>query len=271
MKYLVLGLLIVLAFVAVDGYKINTSQSTSLLACGSTCADNNGCNASPNCSRCIDYQCRQGLTCGSGGCLTNTDCDQAGSCKLCTKGFCKAEGRCLDYCDGPADCVATCTSCIEHKCVSGCGRYCADSSVCHFNGSTCNQCIDERCQYGGCGTQCISSKDCMGQGNCTACLNQRCTSVCGGNCSFDFDCQGHITGCGSCISGKCTSGVCGAQCPIGNNNACRGTGSDCSICNAQGRCARGAACKAVCVVDSDCDQGADSVCKFCHNKICDRI
>jgi len=270
MKYLVLGLLIVLAFVAVDGYKINTLQSTSLLACGSTCADNNGCNASPNCSRCIDYQCVKGLPCGS-GCVTNTDCDQAGSCKLCTKGFCKAEGQCLDYCDAPADCVSTCTSCIEHKCVSGCGRYCSESSVCHFNGSTCNQCIDHRCQYGGCGTQCLTYTDCLGQGYCTACSDQRCTSVCGGNCSLDFDCQGQITGCGSCISGKCTSGVCGAPCPNGNNNACRGTGSECSVCNVQGRCARGAACKAVCVVDSDCDQGADSVCKFCHNKICDRI
>jgi len=239
-------------------------------ACGSTCAGNNDCTSS-DCSRCVKNQCMKGMVCSEKGCETNTDCDQAGPCKLCTNGTCTSDGMCSSFCTVSSQCVGSCSDCINNECVSNCGNFCFGDSNCNFNGSKCPQCIDQRCQVGFCGATCLVQSDCAGQGNCTTCISQRCSSTCGGECDRDTDCTGELTGCGACTKGICSSGICGSACPPGNNNACKGQGSACSVCNLEGRCVLGAKCEAACEVDAQCDQSVDSICKFCRNKQCSRI
>jgi len=239
------------------------------IACGATCAGNNDCGT--ECSRCVKNECMKGLECSQKECLTNTDCEQSGSCKLCTNGTCTSDGMCGSYCTLSSQCVGSCEDCVNNECVAKCGHFCFGTSNCNFNGSTCPQCIDQRCQVGGCGAICLVEEDCMGQGNCTSCLNQRCSSTCTGPCTLDTDCSGGLTGCGACTKGMCSSGVCGSACPPGNNNACRGQGSSCSVCSMEGRCVVGAKCEADCEVDVQCDQSPESICKFCREKKCSRI
>eukprot|EP01126_Amoeba_proteus_P062375 TRINITY_DN846_c0_g1_i4.p1 TRINITY_DN846_c0_g1~~TRINITY_DN846_c0_g1_i4.p1 ORF type:complete len:183 (+),score=12.85 TRINITY_DN846_c0_g1_i4:152-700(+) len=149
--------------------------------CGAPCHNNNECFGS-DCHRCTtdptgkEGNCTRGFPCGA-SCSKNSDCDETGSCTLCS----------------------SLGVCIQDP--EGCGTRCNNDFQC--DSDTCNRCVRGVCSPGAaCGQSCDVDMDCSKYNNCNWCLAntagvKKCGVHCLSPCSSDDQCRSPL--CPKCV------------------------------------------------------------------------
>jgi MYXO-CTERM domain-containing protein len=231
----------------------------------STCTTNGFCNGSGACQLYVSGTSCAAASC-SGSTLTNAStCDGVGTCvpggtQSCGAYLC-AGATCPTTCTLPTDCTVG-NLCIGNKCVAplGIGSVCTASSQCASgfcaDGFCCNSACNGLCQAcsalktGGANGACVGVAAATDPDN--ECATQA-ASTCGtsGACNGTNACQQYAAGT-TCVAPSCSGST------LDNGSSCNGTGT----CTANGtqscapyQCGVGAACKLVCVVDTDCTAG----------------
>eukprot|EP01006_Ploeotia_vitrea_P059793 TRINITY_DN74793_c0_g1_i1.p1 TRINITY_DN74793_c0_g1~~TRINITY_DN74793_c0_g1_i1.p1 ORF type:complete len:426 (-),score=12.60 TRINITY_DN74793_c0_g1_i1:38-1315(-) len=239
-------------------------------------------------------------------CSNATDCLTHGSalpfkgCPFCVNpGFCEdisQDMACdtITQCTHDSDCgkqSLTCNKCataenfLEVKaCKTNvvCGNPCHNNTDClstTYNSGTgeniaisvCPACLGGTCHpVQTCGQRCTTRHGQCG-GNCPYCVSGKCSSqLCGAPCLTDSECyfvqypQGPVVPCSHCSNGKCSmKQLCGGQCHTDYD--CNDQGN-CTLC-IKGQCHPYGKCNGACRTNADCAYWEDD-CAWCMHGKC---